>query len=111
MEPGAEPGSRSALAKVQLPAHAGLHGGLFGKTMLASGKQEVLLVPETAISRQGQLAFVYVFVEGTARRRMVTLGQTASAGVEILSGLQAGEQVITNDVNLLKDSSPAEIAR
>lgn len=111
IEPAAEPGSRTSLARVQLPAHPGLHSGLYGKAMLPAGKQDTLLIPEETILRQGQISYVYVLQEGTAQRRLISLGKKHEQGLEVLAGLRSGEQVITGELGRLADGSPVEIAR
>jgi multidrug efflux pump subunit AcrA (membrane-fusion protein) len=51
-------------------------------------------VPERAIERIGQLEYATVVGKGGSHhRRLVTTGPAASGGVEVLSGLAAGEEV------------------
>jgi RND family efflux transporter MFP subunit len=54
-----------------------------------------VLVPPEAIVREGQQAAVFVAAGTTAERREVTTGVTDDHGVEITSGVRAGELVIT----------------
>ena len=103
IEPAAEEGSRASLVRISLPAAAGLRSGLFGRAVFAVGKADLLTVPEQAVVRRGQLVSVFVPSKGVARRRLVTLGRKLDGGIEVLSGLTAGEQVITSGVAALTD--------
>ncbi len=96
-EPGAEPSSHTTLVKLALPRDPALRSGLFGRAWFTAGTRQALLIPETAVVRRGQLTGVYVVdATGTAHLRMVTLGTPHQQRVEVLSGLNAGERVVTN---------------
>ena len=93
--PQAEPGSRSVLVKVGLPAREDLFPGMFGRVLIPEGTTRRIYVPQAAIHRIGQLTYVWVLGEGkTPARRFVTLGEHVSSDrIEVLSGLEAGERV------------------
>lgn len=94
--PFAEPGARTLLVKVRLPADGRLFAGLFARVAVPSGEVERLVLAEGAIERVGQLEFVTVVrPDGSAERRLVTTGPLLGEGrVEVLSGLAAGERVL-----------------
>jgi RND family efflux transporter MFP subunit len=93
--PAADPGSRSFLVKVQLPRDARLRSGLFGRARFARGEHRALLIPQTAVVERGQLLGVYVLdAQQIAGLRYVTLGRQVGQQVEVLSGLENGENVI-----------------
>jgi len=93
--PAADPASRSFLVKVQLPADARLHSGLFGRARFSRGDRSALLIPQAATVARGQLQAVYVLDENRiAGLRYVTLGKAVGQQVEVLSGLQDGEKLI-----------------
>ena len=95
MMPAADPGSRSFLVKIELPAEARLRSGLFGRAQFPSGQRPSLLIPQTAVVQRGQLQGVYVLDrDKVASLRYVTLGKISGADVEVLAGLQAGEQFV-----------------
>lgn len=94
--PAAEPGARTFLVKIRLPAEHRLFAGMFGRVAIPAGESTRLVVSEGAIERVGQLEFVNV-VEDDDRvaRRLVTTGaRTPSGGLEVLSGLRADERVL-----------------
>jgi len=88
--PAADPASRSFLIKIALPADAPLKSGLFGRALLPVGVRAAVLVPAAAIHERGQLTFVYVVANGRAQMRLIRTGKPG----EVLSGLEAGEQVV-----------------
>jgi membrane fusion protein, macrolide-specific efflux system len=59
-------------------------------------KEQVLLVPQTAIRVLGSRRYVEVAEGGTTRRVDVELGMAADGDVEIVNGLREGQQVVLN---------------
>lgn len=107
--PAIDAASRSFTVKIDLPAIAQLRSGLFGRARFAFGTRQVLAVPAAAVTERGQLASVFVADGGRARSRFVTLGQRAQDSVEILSGLNPGEQVVFPAPPSLADGAPVEV--
>jgi hypothetical protein len=63
---------------------------------VSAGERTRLLIPGSAVIRVGQLQFVTaVDAEGRAGRRLVTTGRERDGRVEVLSGLAAGERVLS----------------
>jgi RND family efflux transporter MFP subunit len=100
--PAADPASRSFTVKIDLPANKNLRSGIFGRAAFARGRRQAVFVPQSAVTEHGQIQTVYVVGEnGLATLRYVTLGSTAPAesaqanSREVLSGLSAGEIVVT----------------
>lgn len=89
--PLAEPGSRSLLVKVGLSSDARLYPGIFGRLLLPSGERQSVRIPANAILTLGQLRYVTLASGG---RRMVTIGNETKDGIEIRSGLTAGESIV-----------------
>ncbi|MFB3812837.1 MAG: efflux RND transporter periplasmic adaptor subunit [Terriglobales bacterium] len=93
--PAADPGSRSFVVKVELPANAQVRSGLFGRAYFDRGKRESLVVPRTAVVDRGQLQAVYVLGQDKiAELRYVTLGRPQGDAVEVLSGLKPGDALV-----------------
>lgn len=91
IEPLADPVTRSFLVKVRLPEAPGLYPGMFGRLMVPLGQEEVVLVPDTAITRVGQLETVMVQSGKDWQPVYVRTGETLNGRVEVLSGLSGGE--------------------
>ena len=96
--PSADPGSRSFLVKVSLSDGAGLYPGMFGRLMIPIGHSDKVFIPLEAVTRVGQLDFVIVKTQQGAVRRYVRLGERSpDVGVEIISGLAAGDQILISN--------------
>ncbi|MCZ7664300.1 MAG: HlyD family efflux transporter periplasmic adaptor subunit [Thermoleophilia bacterium] len=62
--------------------------------------QDVLLVPSSAVkTATGGGSYVEVMVNGAIQQRTVTAGLSSDTSVEIASGLQEGEEVVTQTIN------------
>jgi multidrug efflux pump subunit AcrA (membrane-fusion protein) len=93
--------SRAFLVKIDLPASVGaVQPGTFARVGFPSGTQPKLVVPTTAITSLGALDRVFVVEGGVARLRMITRGEVQGGWTEVLSGLSAGEQVVTTPVGV-----------
>ncbi|PIR94694.1 hypothetical protein COT95_02825 [Candidatus Falkowbacteria bacterium CG10_big_fil_rev_8_21_14_0_10_37_6] len=64
-------------------------------TILTDEKQEVLVIPFRAVKSRNGDKYVEVLANGTVTEKTVTLGLRGDEGIEIISGLQAGDVVIT----------------
>ncbi len=109
IEPSVDPASRSYTVKIDLPAMAQLRSGMFGRTVFATSARKVLTVPAGAAQERGQLQTVFAVEDGAAHERLVTTGERGAAGVEILSGLSAGEQVVSPIPAGLQDGAKVEV--
>ena len=107
--PAVDAASRSSIVKIDLPAIPLLRSGMFGRAFFPLGSRSVVVVPASAIVERGQLQSVFVAEEGTARTRLVTIGQRAQDAVEVLSGLSAGEKVVTPVPTGLQDGARLEV--
>lgn len=97
--PSADPFSRTLTVKANLPHTAGLQSGMFGRLTLSTGVEDVLLAPLSAVVNRNGLTGVYVLDDHSlARFTLVTLGKRRADGVEILSGLQDGQQLVISQV-------------
>jgi membrane fusion protein (multidrug efflux system) len=71
--------------------------GMFSRVQIAyERKDDVLLLPETAVIREDTDSVVYVVEDGQARRRLIQTGISDAGMTEILSGLKLGETVIVS---------------
>lgn len=88
-----------------------LRPGMYSRVMLNIGEIEGLLVPSLAVRKQvgSDERFVFVVEDGVAHRRTVTLGRTFDDKLEILSGIEAGEMLVTTGQHNLMDQSEVEI--
>jgi membrane fusion protein (multidrug efflux system) len=73
-------------------------------TILLEGVQpiEVLAVPRAAVLSDQQGSYVFVVNKDTAEQRRIQLGQSTPTLAGIISGLQAGDQVIVEGLQRVK---------
>ena len=107
--PAVDAASRSSIVKIGLPAIPQLRSGMFGRAFFPLGSRTVVVVPATALVERGQLQSVFVVEEGTARTRLVTTGRRAKDIVEVLSGVNAGEKIVTPIPVGLQDGARLEV--
>ena len=67
------------------------------------------LVPAVAVSTYGQMERLFVIRDGTAELRLVRTGERQGEQVEILAGVSAGEQVVVQGQDLLRDGQPVQL--
>ncbi|MBS0204587.1 MAG: efflux RND transporter periplasmic adaptor subunit [Planctomycetes bacterium] len=91
--PEAQAASRAFQVKVTGPCPTGIYTGMFARMQIPLEEEDVLVVPRVAVRNVGQLELVDVVDSGHTSRRAVRTGRSFDADVEVLSGLQAGEQV------------------
>ncbi|MDR1390830.1 MAG: efflux RND transporter periplasmic adaptor subunit [Holosporales bacterium] len=93
-----DPRNHSILARAVIPNRNGsLKHGMFANVKLVTGeKNNVVLIDEDSLDREGAIEFVWVIDnKGRAYRKRVLTGAKTAAGVEILAGVKEGEMVIT----------------
>jgi len=96
ISPEVDPQTRTQLIKIALPAIEGLQPGYFGWLEQACDQHEALLIPAGAVQHIGQLEVVKVLSEGRQLMRHIRTAKTFGDQIEVISGLHAGETVITN---------------
>lgn len=96
--------SRTATARVVLENHAGdLRPGQFVTADISVGQsQPVLRVPLGAVQTVENKASVFVPTQGGFEPRPVTLGVESDGFVEIISGLRAGDNFVSQGAFTLK---------
>lgn len=106
--PVVDPATRTFIIKVDL-AGKGLRSGGYGKAMIPVGTRKGLSVPRSAIVERGALTSVWV-VDGEkiVHMRLVKAGVVTGNQVEILSGLSAGEQIVSAGVEAVVDGAKLE---
>jgi len=97
---------RTARVRVELMnADGSLKPGMYGHVRIGSGaSQDVVAVPDSAVIDSGARQTVLVALgEGRYEPREVRLGRRAGGFVEVLSGVQDGDSVVTR-ANFLIDA-------
>jgi RND family efflux transporter MFP subunit len=100
---------RAFTVKVTVPSTVTARSGSFARVVFRGAPRRALLIPANAIRRHGQISSVFVVQEGTARLRLVQVGDSSPQGVEVLAGLDAGESIVTAPPPQLVDGARVTI--
>jgi multidrug efflux pump subunit AcrA (membrane-fusion protein) len=73
--------------------------------------RSVVAIPKEALRRDGEQDVVFVVKDGVLERRAVKVAGTDGATTRIVSGLQAGEEVVVAGPAELADGSAARVER
>jgi Cu(I)/Ag(I) efflux system membrane fusion protein len=105
IDPLLDPKTRTAKVRIDFPNPAGdLRPEMFGEVVLAGKARDALRVPADAVIDSGTRSVVFVALpDGKFQPRAVGLGVSDGSFVEVVSGLEAGEGVVTR-ANFLVDS-------
>lgn len=96
LSPAADPATETHLLKAALPTGTKLDPGDFVRVLVTVGKRQALFVPTGAVVERAGIPVVFVVDNSNvAHLRMVRIGEHANERVEILSGLTAGERIVT----------------
>lgn len=110
--PTADPNSRTFVVKLDLPQSKWLRSGQFGRALIPAQRTKTMRVPLGAIVRRGQLEMVFVVGKGgTAKMRLVKTGKRFANRVELVSGVDSGERIVTSGAANLRDGQPVQVAR
>jgi len=94
--------------KVKLKGPENTYPGMFAKVRFVTGSEMVISVPESAVVKRGQLTIVFVNDGGKADMRVVKAGRELDGKIEILSGLEEGEEIVSENAKLLKSGDILE---
>ncbi len=110
--PAADPATHTFTVKVALPDRLELRSGLSGRAVIQGDEVSRLVIPAQAVFQRGGLQLVVIrAADGTARTLAVTTGAALPGGrVEVLSGLDGGEQVVVDPPGPVADGTPVEVA-
>jgi RND family efflux transporter MFP subunit len=107
--PAVDAASRTYLVKIDLPFVPNLRSGVFGRARFPLGTRKVIVIPPAAMTERGQLQSVFVMEDGMARTRLVTTGERRPDAVEVLSGLNEGESLVSPVPAGLADGARVEV--
>lgn len=77
--------------------------------IIVGEKPNALVIPRGALMREGSQRFVFKYVDGHARRTPVQVGLIGPNEVEILGGVQEGDQVILPGATPLRDGESVQV--
>lgn len=120
IDPALQQNSRSVRVRAVLDNRdKALRPGMFAQVAIESGQSSsVLSLPDTAITYNPYGNSVFLIVDGehgkTVQSRQIETGQQRNGRVEVVNGLQAGDQIVSagqvklrNGMPVIVDSQPA----
>ena len=104
VSPTVDSNTHNGLVYVDVPSDNALRPGMFARGKIEFTASAAQLIPLTSlVSSDG---YNYVFVVGTdrrVRRQMIETGVIQGNSIEVLSGLNTGENIVTKGAGFLKD--------
>ncbi len=89
-----------------------LRPGMFARVnIIYDVHQNVLTAPKDAIITEDRESAVFVVRDSIAYRQVVTTGFVNTTAIEVLTGLQPGDTIVTTGKASLKDSARVQIVR
>lgn len=108
LSPAADPMSHTYAVKLDV-APGGLQSGAFARVLFPTGSKLVLAVPKDAVLERAGITGVFVVgADGLAQYRMVRTGAESDGRVEILSGLNPGERVVTGNAQAVNNGNKVQ---
>ncbi len=110
--PALNASSRTFTVEVTLPNTENLlRPGMHARSKFNMGSKEGIMVPDIAVQKQFGSAENYIFVvkDGKAQRRTVTIGRQVGSEIDILSGVEIGEEVITTAFSRISDGTAVDV--
>ncbi len=105
-----DPASRSFAIEIQLPGSKTIRPNMTAVLKIADySKSSALVVPLNAIQKSENGDFVFVNVNGIAKKKNVTEGASYGGKSEIKSGLSAGDILITDGASEVEDGDKVKV--
>jgi membrane fusion protein (multidrug efflux system) len=107
-----DPTTRSVTVRAAVPNPDGvLKPGMFLTVRLRQDTERVVMIPEHALVPEEGRQFVFVVEDGRALKREVSIGRRKPGRVEIVRGLAAGERVIVEGTQKVRDGGAVQEAQ
>ena len=113
--PALDPTTRTFKVEVKGPnAKRTLRPGMYARTTFDMGSKEGVMVPDVAVQKQVGSAERYLYViegDSVAERRSIKVGRQVGDRVDILSGVEPGEQVAVTALSKLFDGAAVDVKK
>ncbi len=112
LNPAVDPASRQFNLRVGLDNSRGdLKPGMFARVILETERRPgVLSIPREAVLQSKKGSIAVVVDKDEAKHRQIVLGSSDPAGFEVISGLNAGEEVVVLTGAPVKDGTKVRVA-
>jgi RND family efflux transporter MFP subunit len=108
------PASRTFSVEVLLDDKKEYHPNMVAHLKIndyTSGDSQLMVPVRTIQKDESNASYVYVAEGNIAKKRIITLGKEYNGQVEVLSGLKAGDQLITMGYDLVNENSPVSFKK
>lgn len=111
VSPVVDPESGTSKVTIDIDDHRGkLKPGMFASVFITTETHEnTLIIPKKALVLESDVDQVYIYQQGNAHKVTLKLGFTSGDDVEVLSGLQEGDLVVTAGQDGLREGLPIRI--
>ena len=85
--------------------------GMFARVNINFGSKENILVPDASVLKQvgSNDRHVFVIKDGKADKRVITIGQHLGSFYEVVSGVEAGDEIVVAGASRLTDNQEVEV--
>ena len=107
--------TRAITARAEFPNPGRrLKSGMLIRVGISRGQRQSASAPESAVSVQGEAAFVFVIHQQASRamveQRPIVTGKRQQGFVEILDGVRAGDRIVADGLNKVQPGQPVKVA-
>jgi membrane fusion protein (multidrug efflux system) len=112
LSPAFDPVTRTLDAEVHLKNPGELRSGMYGRgAIVTEVHTNALVAPVAAVQITNDRSYAYVVRGETVKRVQVTVGVDGGDWLEIVGGLQRGDEIVTAGTDVLSDGSPIRPVR
>ncbi len=109
VEPVLDDRTRTQRVRARLAATAGVSSGMFADVQLRRATvSDAILVPSESVVQDMNGATVYRVSRGRAEACLVTVGARTMTQVQVLSGLNVGDTIVTSGILFVKPGKPVK---
>jgi RND family efflux transporter MFP subunit len=85
--------------------------GMFARVNINFGSKENILVPDASVLKQvgSNDRHVFVIKDGKTDKRVITIGQHLGSFYEVVSGVEAGDEIVVAGASRLTDNQEVEV--
>ncbi|MDN3653935.1 efflux RND transporter periplasmic adaptor subunit [Thalassotalea ponticola] len=106
ISPRVDATTRTVQVRAEIPNDNGkLRPGMLMSIILQRDVEKLLQIPESAVIPFEETHFVFVAKDGVAKRMNIEIGRRKPGTVEVIGGLQEGEQVVIEGALKLRDGA------
>jgi multidrug efflux pump subunit AcrA (membrane-fusion protein) len=112
VSPVLDPSSRTLRIRLRFDkSDERIRAGMFATvSLVTSSRRDVPVIPRSSvINTYGSWIVFVVDEDNIARRKVITLGLENETSIEVLSGIAAGDRLVSSGQNFLSDGDPVRV--